>query len=54
MKDRIKQIIDQEHLSPSSFADKLQLGRAVVSHILNGRNNPSLDVVTRILSKMDI
>ena len=53
MKDRIKQIIDHEQLAPSSFADKLQLGRAVVSHILNGRNNPSLDVVTRILTKLD-
>lgn len=53
MKDRIKQIMDNEHLMPSAFADRLQLGRAVISHILNGRNNPSLDVVTRILSKMD-
>ncbi|NDV79369.1 helix-turn-helix transcriptional regulator [Dysgonomonas sp. 511] len=53
MKNRIKQIMDYEQLSPSAFADKLQLGRAVVSHILNGRNNPSLDVVTRILSKMN-
>lgn len=53
MKDRIKLIMENEQLAPSAFADKLQLGRAVVSHILNGRNNPSLDVVTRILSKMD-
>ncbi|NDV94309.1 helix-turn-helix domain-containing protein [Dysgonomonas sp. 521] len=53
MKDRIKLIMDNEQLTPSAFADKLQLGRAVISHILNGRNNPSLDVVTRILSKMD-
>lgn len=53
MKDRIKQIMDNEQLTPSAFADKLQLGRAVISHILTGRNNPSLDVVTRILSKMD-
>lgn len=53
MKDRIKQIMDVEQLTPSAFADKLQLGRAVVSHILNGRNNPSLDVVTRILTKID-
>jgi len=53
MKDRIRQIMEQEQLSPSAFADKLQLGRAVVSHILNGRNNPSLDVVTRILSQMN-
>jgi len=44
--------MEHEQLTPSAFADKLQLGRAVVSHILNGRNNPSLDVVTRILSNM--
>lgn len=53
MKDRIRLIMENEQLTPSAFADKLQLGRAVVSHILNGRNNPSLDVVTRILSKMN-
>lgn len=53
MKDRIRLIMDNEQLTPSAFADKLQLGRAVVSHILNGRNNPSLDVVSRILTKMD-
>lgn len=53
MKDRIKLIMESEHLTPSAFADKLQLGRAVISHILNGRNNPSLDVVARILSNMN-
>lgn len=53
MRERIKQIMDNEHLSPSEFADKLGIGRAVISHILNGRNNPSLDVVTRILSKIN-
>ncbi len=53
MKDRIRQIMENEQLSPSAFADKLQLGRAVISHILNGRNNPSLDVVSRILSNMN-
>ena len=53
MKDRIRLIMESEQLTPSAFADKLQLGRAVISHILNGRNNPSLDVVSRILSKMN-
>ncbi|MDU1890750.1 MAG: helix-turn-helix domain-containing protein [Dysgonomonas sp.] len=53
MKDRIRQIMENEHLTPSAFADQLQLGRAVISHILNGRNNPSLDVVSRILAKMN-
>ena len=52
MKDRIKQIMETENMTPARFADTLQIGRAVISHILNGRNNPSLDVITRILSKM--
>lgn len=50
MKDRIRLIMENEHLTPSEFADKLGIGRAVMSHILNGRNNPSLEVVSRILS----
>lgn len=52
MKDRIKLIMDSENMNPARFADTLEIGRAVVSHILNGRNNPSLDVITRILTKM--
>ncbi|MDD4246188.1 MAG: helix-turn-helix transcriptional regulator, partial [Dysgonamonadaceae bacterium] len=35
------------------FADQLQINRAVISHILNDRNNPSLDVVLKILSEKD-
>jgi transcriptional regulator with XRE-family HTH domain len=52
MKDRIKKIMEIEHLTPTRFADRLQINRAVISHILNGRNNPSLDVVTKILGEM--
>lgn len=52
MKDRIRQIMDNENMSATEFADKLQVSRAVISHILNGRNNPSLDVVTKILQEM--
>ncbi len=53
MKERIIQIMEAERLTPSLFADKLNVGRAVISHILNGRNNPSLDVVIRILDTMN-
>lgn len=53
MKDRIKKIMDNEDLTPAKFADQLQINRAVVSHILNGRNNPSLDVVLKILTEKD-
>lgn len=52
MKDRIKQIMDSENMSPARFADSLGIGRAVISHVLNGRNNPSLEVITRILTKI--
>ena len=49
MRQRIQQIMESEDITPARFADKLQIGRAVISHILNGRNNPSLDVISRIL-----
>jgi len=52
MKDRIKLVMDSEGMTPARFADTLQIGRPVLSHILNGRNNPSLDVISRILSEM--
>jgi transcriptional regulator with XRE-family HTH domain len=52
MKERIKKIMDSENMTPARFADTLQIGRAVISHILNGRNNPSLEVITKILNHM--
>lgn len=52
MKDRIRMIMEKENLTPARFADMLQINRAIISHILNGRNNPSLDVVTKILDEM--
>ncbi|NDW17928.1 XRE family transcriptional regulator [Dysgonomonas sp. 216] len=52
MINRIKSIIEAENLTPARFADNLDIGRAVISHILNGRNKPSLEVITRILAKM--
>jgi len=53
MKERIKKIMEIEQLTSTRFADRLQINRAVISHILNGRNNPSLEVVTRILAEME-
>lgn len=53
MRERIKEIMESENLTPSAFADKLNIGRAVLSHILTGRNNASIDVITRILESID-
>jgi transcriptional regulator with XRE-family HTH domain len=46
---RIQQIIHEKHLSPAEFADELQIGRPLLSHVLSGRNNPSLQLVIKIL-----
>ena len=51
MKDRIQRIIDDKSLTPSRFADEVGINRPTVSHILNGRNNPGLEVLQRILSR---
>lgn len=50
MRDRINKIIQTEQHTPSSFADAIGVSRSSMNHILNGRNNPSLDVASRILS----
>lgn len=48
MKDRIEAIMKREHMTPSSFAESIEIQRSTLTHILRGRNNPSLDVVMKI------
>ncbi len=47
--DRIKTIITVNNLTGSSFADKVGVQRSGVSHILNGRNQPSMDFLLKVL-----
>lgn len=49
MVKRIKELMNRKRLTPSAFADKIGVGRAIISHILSERNKVSLDVVMRIL-----
>lgn len=51
MKDRILRIIEEKNLTSSRFADEVGLNRPAVSHILNGRNNPGLEALQRILNR---
>ncbi len=48
MLNRIKDLMEKKALSASQFADGMDVPRAVLSHILSGRNKPSLDVVLKI------
>jgi len=50
---RIQEIIDNYNLNASQFADRLGVQRSGISHILNGRNKPSLDFVIKILEHFD-
>jgi transcriptional regulator with XRE-family HTH domain len=51
MINRIKELILQEGLTSGSFADAIGVQRSSISHILNGRNNPSLDFVIKTLQR---
>lgn len=47
-KERIELIMKSYNLTPSQFADRCGIQRASVSHILSGRNKPSLEVMLKI------
>jgi transcriptional regulator with XRE-family HTH domain len=48
MVNRVKKMLEIEQLSPSQFADEIKLQRSSLSHVLSGRNKPSLDFVMKI------
>lgn len=50
MRERIAKIIASEGLNSSAFADLLGIQRSNISHILNGRNGPSLELLQKILN----
>lgn len=50
MVDRIRELLNARQLTPTQFADTIQVSRPVISHILSGRNKPSLEVVQKIVA----
>ena len=51
LSEKIKQILSQKNLTPSLFADEIGIQRSSISHILAGRNKPSLDIVQKIVKR---
>ncbi|MEO8532913.1 MAG: helix-turn-helix transcriptional regulator [Flavobacterium sp.] len=45
---RLEVILDYYGLNASAFADKIGVQRSSMSHLLSGRNKPSLDFVLKI------
>jgi hypothetical protein len=38
-------------MSPSRFADEIGVQRSAMSHLVSGRNNPSLEFITKVLKR---
>ena len=44
---RITQILEEQQLSSSAFADTIGVQRSSISHVLSGRNKPSLEFILK-------
>lgn len=50
IESRLRQFLQMEELSPAKFADSIGIQRSGISHLLAGRNKPSYDFITKMLS----
>ena len=50
MHSRLKYWMELEALKSSELADIIGVNRATISHILSGRNKPSIDFLQKLLS----
>lgn len=51
IKDRIRMIMEREKVPPRVFAETIGVQQSTLSHILNDRNKPSLEVVMKVHQK---
>ena len=49
MHNRLKNWMESESLKSSALADNIGVNRATISHILSGRNKPSIDFLQKLL-----
>ncbi|MDX9918653.1 MAG: helix-turn-helix transcriptional regulator [Paludibacter sp.] len=50
-KDKIDKVMQEFNLNSAQFAAEIGIQGSTLSHILNGRNRPSLDVLKKIMSR---
>jgi transcriptional regulator with XRE-family HTH domain len=51
MKERLLEFLKNENKSSAQLAEEIGVQASGISHILSGRNNPSLDFVLKMLEK---
>ena len=49
--NRLQKILDYYNISATELSNQIKFNRSTISHLLSGRNKPSLDFVMRILQK---
>ena len=50
-RQRLEQVMEAEKMSAKQFAQEIGIQAGTISNIINGRNNPSLDVLQRVLNR---
>jgi len=50
---RVKKLLKFYNLSATQFADKIGVQRSSISHLLSGRNKPSLDFVLKVMKQFN-
>ncbi|MAY83432.1 MAG: transcriptional regulator [Flavobacteriales bacterium] len=51
LEERFRYIMKLNQLSASAFADEIGVQRSSISHILSGRNKPSLEFIQKVLKR---
>ncbi len=49
--ERLEKLLAHYDLNASSFADAIGVQRSGISHVLSGRNRPSLDFVMKVVTR---
>jgi len=48
---RLQKVLDFYGLSATAFSEKIDFNRSTISHLLSGRNKPSLEFVMKVLNQ---
>jgi len=48
---RLQKVLDFYGLSAIAFSDAIDFNRSTISHLLSGRNKPSLELIMKVLQK---
>ncbi|MDC9723370.1 MAG: helix-turn-helix transcriptional regulator [Urechidicola sp.] len=49
--ERLKKVMNHYGLTATALADSIEVQRSSISHLLSGRNKPSLDFVLKVLEE---